>query len=84
MTGFATRVTRRVPLSDQELPTLSEHLSSPSGFSGVRVSQSLVLSVMFFRSVFFSDYPFDIFKLVFAQSVSMKRQVSLRIVVSVS
>ena len=66
-----------MPLLDQELPTLPEHLSSPPGFSGVRVSQSLVLSVMFFRSFFFvlsvlrftdSDYPFDIFKLVFAQS----------------
>jgi hypothetical protein len=29
ITGFATRLTRRVPLVEQELPTLPEHLSSP-------------------------------------------------------
>jgi hypothetical protein len=60
MTGFATRVTRRVPHSDQELPTLPEHLSSPSGFSGVRVSRSLVLCVMFCRSGFLCCLSFDL------------------------
>jgi hypothetical protein len=29
ITGFVTRVTRRVPLVEQELLTLPEHLSSP-------------------------------------------------------
>jgi hypothetical protein len=36
-TGFVTRLTRRVPLVEQELLTLPEHLSSPPVFSGVRV-----------------------------------------------
>jgi hypothetical protein len=43
ITTFVTRLTRRVSLVEQELPTLSKHLSSPPVFSGVRVSQSLVL-----------------------------------------
>jgi len=29
MTGFVTRLTRRTPLVEQELPTLPEHLDSP-------------------------------------------------------
>ena len=76
---FITRLTRRVPLLEQELPTLLEHLSSLPVFSGVRVIRSLVLCVCFVnRCMFFcpfslvlcvllrftdSDYPFGIFKL---------------------
>jgi hypothetical protein len=37
----------RVPLAEQELPTLPKHLSSPLVFSGVRVTRSLVLYVCF-------------------------------------
>jgi uncharacterized membrane protein len=37
---------------EQELPPLPEHLSSPSVFSGVRVTRSFVLCVMFCRSLF--------------------------------
>jgi hypothetical protein len=37
---------------EQEPLTLQEHLSSPSVFSGVRVTRSLVFCVMFFRSLF--------------------------------
>ena len=47
ITGFVTRLTRRVPLVEQELPTLPQHLSSPPVFSGVRVTRSLVLYVCF-------------------------------------
>ena len=47
ITGFVTRLTRRVPLVEQELPTLPEHLNSPPIFSGVRVTRSLVLYVFF-------------------------------------
>jgi hypothetical protein len=47
ITGFVTRLTRRVPLVEQELPTLPEHLSSPPVFSAVRVTRSLVLYVCF-------------------------------------
>jgi hypothetical protein len=47
ITGFVTRLTRRVPLVEQELLTLVEHLSSPPLFSGVRVTRSLVLHVCF-------------------------------------
>jgi hypothetical protein len=46
-TEFVTRLTRRVSLVEQELLTLPEHLSSPSVFSGVRVTRSLVLYVCF-------------------------------------
>jgi hypothetical protein len=35
--GFVTRLTRRVPLVEQELLTIPEHLRSPPVFSGVRV-----------------------------------------------
>jgi hypothetical protein len=47
ITGFVTRLTRRVPLVKQELLTLPEHLSSPPVFSEVRVTRSLVLYVCF-------------------------------------
>ena len=47
ITGFVTRLTRWVPLVDQELLTLPEHLSSPSVFSGFPVTRSLVLCVCF-------------------------------------
>ena len=50
--GFVTRVTRRVPHLEQELRTFPKHLSSIPVFSGVRVTRSLVLCVMFYRSLF--------------------------------
>ena len=37
----------RVPLAEQELPTLPEHLSSPPVLSGVRVTRSLVSCMCF-------------------------------------
>jgi hypothetical protein len=52
ITGFVTRLTRRVSLVGQILLTLPEHLSSLPVFSGVRVTRSLVLCVMFCRSLF--------------------------------
>jgi hypothetical protein len=45
--GVVTRLTRRVPLVEQKLLTLSEHLSSPPVFSEVRVTRSLVLYICF-------------------------------------
>jgi hypothetical protein len=47
ITKFAIRVTRRVPLMEQELSTLPEHRSSSPVFSGIRVTRSLVLYVCF-------------------------------------
>jgi len=47
ITGFVTTLTRRVPLVEQELLTLPEHMSSPPVFSGVRGTRSLVLYVCF-------------------------------------
>ena len=47
ITGFVTRLTRRVPLVEQELFTFPEHLSSSPIFSGVCVTRSLVLYVCF-------------------------------------
>jgi len=49
--------TRRVPLGEQELLTLPEHLSSPLVLSGVRVARSLVLCVYLVDRCL-SFYPF--------------------------
>ena len=46
-TGFVTRLTRRVPLVEQELLTLPEHLSSSPVLSGVRVTRSLFVPFSF-------------------------------------
>ena len=66
-----TRLARSVPLVEQELLTLQEHLSSPPVFSGVRVTRSLVCCVIFCRSLFGLSFhlriliaPFGIFKLL--------------------
>ena len=53
ITGFLTRLTRRVSLVEQELPTLPGHPSSPPVFSRVRVTRSLVLYVCFVDRCFF-------------------------------
>ena len=47
-----TRVTRQMPLVEQELLTVPKHLSSAAGFSGLGVAQSLVFCVVFRRSLF--------------------------------
>ena len=47
ITGFATRLTREMPLVEQELLTLPEHLSSPPVFSGDRATRSLAWYVWF-------------------------------------
>jgi hypothetical protein len=47
VTGFVTRLTRRVSLVEQELLTRPEHLSSTPVFSGVRVNRSLIFYVFF-------------------------------------
>ena len=62
ITGFVTRLTRRVPLVKQELPIPPEHLSSPLDFSGVRITRSLVLSVCFVdNSLSFCTFSFGHF-----------------------
>jgi hypothetical protein len=48
---FVTGATRRMPLVDEELFTISDHQGSPQVFCGVRVIRSLVLCVMFCRSL---------------------------------
>ena len=58
ITGFVSRVTRWMPLVEQELLILPDHPSSPQVFSGVRVTRSLVLYVMFCRSLFVLLYFF--------------------------
>jgi hypothetical protein len=55
---YVNKLTRRVPLVEQELSTLPDHLSSPYVFSGVRVSRSLVLCVCFVLSLFVLLYIF--------------------------
>ena len=79
ITGFVTRLIRRVPLVEQALFTLPKHLNSTTVFSVVRVTRSLVFFCMFCRSLFVlfllaivlsvllrytnSDCPFGVFKL---------------------
>ena len=81
ITGIETSLTWRVPLVEQELVTLLDNLSSYPVISGVGITRSLVLCVMFCRSLFVlcpfpfdhcvvcpftdSDCPFVIFKLFF-------------------
>ena len=53
-------LTRRVSLVDQEQLTLPEHLSSPPGFRGVRVTRSLGLYVCFVdRCLSFCTFSFS-------------------------
>ena len=60
ITGFVTRLTRQVPLVEQDLLTLLEHLSLPPVFSGVRVIRYLVLCVCFVdRCLSFCPFSFD-------------------------
>jgi hypothetical protein len=62
ITGFVTRLTRRVSLVGHELLTLPEHLSSPPVFSGVRITRSLVLYVCFVdRCLSFCTFSFGHF-----------------------
>ena len=74
ITGFITRLTRRVQLVEQELLTLPEHLRSPPAFSGVHVCfvnrclSFCTFSIWPLFCLFFSDIrilitPFGIFKL---------------------
>jgi hypothetical protein len=59
ITGFVTRLTRRVSLVEQEPFTLPGHLRSPPVFSGVRVARSLVLCVCFvYRFLCFCYFSF--------------------------
>jgi len=59
ITVFVTRLTRRVPLVEQVLLTPPEHLSSPTAFSGVRITRSLVLCVHFAdRCLLFCTFSF--------------------------
>jgi hypothetical protein len=58
ITGFVTRLTRRVLLVEQEIPTFPEHLNSPPVFSGVHVTRSLVLCHVCFvdRCLYFCSF----------------------------
>jgi hypothetical protein len=52
ITGFVTKITRRIPHVKQELLSLPENLSWPLIFSRVHVTRSLVFCVVFCRSLF--------------------------------
>ena len=61
ITGFVIRLTRRVSLVEQKMPTFPVHLSSPPIFSEVCVTRSLVLCLCFVdRCLSFSTFPFAI------------------------
>ena len=51
-TGLVTRIIRRKPLPEQELPNVPENLSSPPDFSGVHVARTFVFCFVFYRSLF--------------------------------
>ena len=79
ITGFVTRLTRRVSLLEQKLLTLPGHPSSPPVVSWVRVTRSLVLCVCFvnrclffwpLRCLFFFDMQILITPLVSSNSSS--------------
>jgi hypothetical protein len=52
VTGFVTRLTQRMPLVEQELLLLPGNHKSPPIISEVSVTRSLVLCIMFYRSLF--------------------------------
>ena len=56
---FLARAYKQVPLVEQELLTLSEHMSSSQVFSGVHVAQSLALCEVFCRCLFVLLYFFS-------------------------
>ena len=60
--GFVTRVTWQMPLVEQELFTLPEHMNSHLVFSEVCITRSLVFSLVFCKSLFillsFSFWPY--------------------------
>jgi hypothetical protein len=64
VTGFVTRLTRRLPLVEQELLTLPERLSSPPVFSGISFMcmfcRSLFVLLYFFFWPLFCLFFFDI------------------------
>jgi len=68
ITGFVTKLTWRVPLVVQELRTIPEHLISTPDFSGVRVTQFLVLCVCFVDRCF----SFVLFLLTIVLSVLLR------------
>ena len=49
---YLLNVLMTVPLMEQALLTLPEHMRSPPGFRGVRVPRSLVCCVLFCRQLF--------------------------------
>ena len=75
ITRFVTRVTRQVPLVEQELFTIPEQLRLPSVYSGLDIARCLVFCVVFCRSFFVpfghclfclstkSDYPLGIIEI---------------------
>jgi len=65
-----TIVTRRVPVVEQELSTLPEHPNLPLVLIGVRVTRSLILYVLFCRSLIVS--PFVLFLLTIMLSVLLR------------
>jgi hypothetical protein len=71
ITGWTTRITRRVALVEKELLTLLEHLNSPLVLSGVRITRSLVLYVCFADRCHFV-----LFRLTIALSVHLRFTVS--------
>jgi hypothetical protein len=58
ITGVVTRATRQVPLVEQELPIISEHMRSPPVFSGIGAAWSFYFCVMFCRTLFVLWYFF--------------------------
>ena len=70
ITGFVTRLIRRVSLVEQKLLTLAEHLSSSPVFSGIRVTRSLVFFYMYVLLIVV--WPFVLFPLAIVLSIPLR------------
>jgi len=88
ITGFVSRVTRRVSLLENELLTIPDHLGLPPVLIGVRGARSMVICVLFCRTFFVlfvlsvllwitdSHYPFVIFNLFwYARNILQNKEV---------
>ena len=75
ITRIWIRVARLVPLLEYEIRILPENLSSPSVFSGVRVTRSLVFCVMFCIYRCLSCYPFSFVHCIVCSSMVASVQI---------
>ena len=64
--------TRQESIVEQELLTRPEHMSSPPVFGGVSVTRSLVLYVLFCRSLFVLPIQYNILSLTILNEILVR------------